>query len=61
MLYNHDPAVLRKIAAVREQTRLVALLPSANAWLAVVRSLYSARFWDALADRWQYNVTFCRA
>jgi len=53
--------VLRKIAAVREQTRLAALLPSANTWLAVVRSLYSARFWDALAERWQYDVTFCRA
>jgi len=39
VLYSHDPAVLRKIAAVREQTRLAALLPSANAWLAVVRWL----------------------
>jgi DNA invertase Pin-like site-specific DNA recombinase len=45
-LRTRDPVVLRKIAAAREQTRLAALLPTADAWLAVVRRLRPARPWD---------------
>jgi len=45
-LRSRDPAVLGKVAAARAQTRLAALLPGADAWLAIVRRLRPARSWD---------------
>jgi DNA invertase Pin-like site-specific DNA recombinase len=47
-LRSRDPAVLRRITAGRAQTRLAALLPGADAWLAVVRRLRPATAWDAV-------------
>jgi recombinase len=44
------PVVLRKIVAAREQTRLAALLPTADAWLVVVRRLRPARPWDEVIE-----------
>ena len=49
-LRTRDPVVLRKITAAREQTRLAALLPTADAWLAVVRRLRPARPWDEVIE-----------
>jgi DNA invertase Pin-like site-specific DNA recombinase len=45
-LQSRDPAVLRKIATAREQTRLADLLPGADAWLTIVRRLRPAKAWD---------------
>jgi DNA invertase Pin-like site-specific DNA recombinase len=38
-LRSRDPAVLGRITAAREQTRLAALLPGADAWLSIMRRL----------------------
>ena len=45
-LRSQDPEVLRKIVAAREQTRLAALLPGADAWLSIVRRLRPTKPWD---------------
>jgi hypothetical protein len=49
-LRSRDPKVLGRIAAAREQTRLAALLPGADAWLAIVRRLRPARSWDDVTE-----------
>ncbi|MBV9116218.1 MAG: recombinase family protein, partial [Acetobacteraceae bacterium] len=49
-LRSRDPAVLGKIAAARGRTRLAALLPGADAWLAIVRRLRPARSWDEVTE-----------
>src|SRR4051794_12641635 len=49
-LRSRDPAVLGRIAAAREQTKLAALLPGADAWLATVRRLRPARSWDEVTE-----------
>jgi DNA invertase Pin-like site-specific DNA recombinase len=49
-LRRRDPAVLGKIAAMREQTRLAALLPDADVWFATVRRLRPARSWDEVTQ-----------
>ena len=49
-LRSRDPAALGKIAAACGQTRLAALLPGADAWLATVRRLRPARPWDEVTE-----------
>src|SRR3954462_3248477 len=49
-LRSRDPAVLGRIVAAREQTRLAALLPGADAWLAGVRRLRPARSWEEVTE-----------
>ncbi len=49
-LRSRDPAVLRKIATARAQTRLAALLPGADGWLAVVPRLRPGRGWDEVTE-----------
>jgi DNA invertase Pin-like site-specific DNA recombinase len=49
-LRSRDPAVLSRIAAAREQTRLAALLPGADAWLTTVRRLRPGRSWDEVTE-----------
>jgi DNA invertase Pin-like site-specific DNA recombinase len=49
-LRSRDPTVLRKIATAREQTRLATLLPSADAWLVVVRRLRPGCSWDEVTE-----------
>jgi DNA invertase Pin-like site-specific DNA recombinase len=49
-LRSRDPAVMRKITDAREQTRLAALLPYADTWLAVVRRLRPAQAWTEVTE-----------
>jgi hypothetical protein len=55
-LRSRYPAVLGRIVTAREQTRLAALLPGADAWVAVVRRLRPVRSWEE-AQRCYYENT----
>ena len=49
-LRTRDPAVLGKLAASRERSRLADLLPGADEWLGTVRLLRPARSWEAVTE-----------
>jgi hypothetical protein len=49
-LRSRDPEILRSITTAREQTRLAALLPGADAWLIIVRRLRPAKPWDEVTE-----------
>ena len=49
-LRTRDPAVLGKLAASRERSRLADLLPGADEWLGTVRLLRPAKSWEEVTE-----------